>query len=393
MDNVNEPANQAHPDPEQHSLENKVSRLERQIAEQQDLLRDYEKSLVERIADVDDDRRTTATQLQRAWQSQLEEIDDRLRRQMVMVTGSLVLFLAVVGIVLFLAYHQTDIDRQLLADDLAEIKLELGRTAGQPGDADSIRAELTRLSASVNEISSSLGRQDEKQSNSADSSLEDERRVRDQADSVLDAKIQRLEAKLESLLREREARQEAQGAAEPTKTESAHDLTDAVPAEDTKQDSAQEPAAALVEPPVELTSTSPSAGVSNPEQTAAATQQPFDDDPGKTLAEAKPDMQTPKTLVVSDRTYALQLIGFYGLDTLLSFADRSDLPEQLYYREEVVQGRPWFALIHSLHEDYASAEEQLHQLSPELVAMAPWIRPIPVGVELRVLDMGSQRHP
>ena len=67
MDNMNEPENQGHPDPGFRSLENKVSTLERQIAEQQDRLRDYEKSLVERIADVDDDRRTTASRLQRAW--------------------------------------------------------------------------------------------------------------------------------------------------------------------------------------------------------------------------------------------------------------------------------------------------------------------------------------
>jgi len=67
MDNMNEPENQGHLNPRFRSLENKVSTLERQIAEHQDRLRDYEKSLVERIADVDDDRRTTASRLQRAW--------------------------------------------------------------------------------------------------------------------------------------------------------------------------------------------------------------------------------------------------------------------------------------------------------------------------------------
>ncbi len=147
MDNMNELENQGHPDPGFRSLENKVSTLERQIAEQQDQLRDYEKSLVERIADVDDDRRRTASKLQRAWQSQREEINARLGRQMVIVIGALVLFLVVVGVVLFLAYHQANIDRQLLADDLAELKQELGRTSGKSADTDSVRAELSRLSS------------------------------------------------------------------------------------------------------------------------------------------------------------------------------------------------------------------------------------------------------
>jgi DamX protein len=106
-----------------------------------------------------------------------------------------------------------------------------------------------------------------------------------------------------------------------------------------------------------------------------------------------PDAETPKTLVVADSTYALQLIGFYSLDALLKFANRNELPERLYYRKETLQGRPWFALIHSLHEDYSSASAQLHNLPPELVTMDPWIRPIRAGVELSVLDTGSQRRP
>ena len=392
MNNMNEPENQGHPDQGFRSLENKVSTLERQIAEQQDQLRDYEKSLVERIADVDDDRRTTVSKLQRAWQSQREAINDRLGRQMVIVIGALVLCLVVVGVVLFLAYHQTTIDRQLLADDLAELKQVLGRTTGKPADADSVRAELTRLSAAVNEISSSRGRQDSEQADSLDTILEDEQIARDVADAVIGAEVQRLEAKQESLMRELETMREALETAEATKAASGHGLPDHSPAEDAKQDSAQEPAAASVEPPLEFSPTPPTEGVSHLDETPVATaEQPFDDGPGKTVTDASPDVETPKTVVVTDRTYALQLIGFYKWDALLRFTNRKDLPERLYYRKEIVQGRPWFALIHSMHEDYASASAQLHNLSPKLVAMDPWIRPISVGVELTILDTGSQQ--
>ena len=393
MDNMNELKNQGHPDPGFRSLENKVSTLERQIAEQQDQLRDYEKSLVERIADVDDDRRTTASKLQRAWQSQREEINDRLGRQMVIVIGALVLFLVVVGVVLFLAYHQANIDRQLLDDDLAELKQELGRTSGKSADTDSVRAELTRLSAAVNEISSSLGQQDEEQTDSLDTILKDERIARDEVDAVVGAEVQRLEAKQESLMRELETMREALETAEVTKAAPGPGLSDSSPAEDAKQDSAQAPAAAIVEAPLNFTPTPPTEGVSSPDETpVAAAEQAFGDDTGQAVTDASPDADTTKTVVVADHTYALQLIGFYKLDDLLRFANRNDMPERLYYREEIVRGRTWFSLIHSMHENYASASAQLHNLSPELVAMDSWIRPIRVGVELTVLDTDSQRR-
>ena len=342
MENVKKPENQGHPEPGLSSLEHRVSTLERQIAEQQDQLRNHEKSLVERIADVDDDRRTTASKLQRGWQSRLEEFNDRLGRQMTLVIGVLVLFLVLVGVVLFLAYHQADNERQLLAEDLAALKQELAQMSVQPADADSVRAELTRLSAAINNISSSHGRQDEKQVDSLYTSLEDERITRDEADAVIREEVQRLETKLESLIRKLETLRAASETAD-------------IP--------------------------------------AAATELAIGEESGKAVTDAMHEAETAKTLVVADRTYALQLIGFYSLDRLLKFANRNDLPERLYYREEVVQGRPWFALIHSLHEDYASTKAQLHQLSPELVAMEPWIRSIPIGVELTVLDKDSQRRP
>ncbi len=58
-----------------------LSTLSAGLAAQGDQLRDAERSLVDRIADVDDDRRRTQGQLQRAMQSQYDEVDARLRRQ------------------------------------------------------------------------------------------------------------------------------------------------------------------------------------------------------------------------------------------------------------------------------------------------------------------------
>jgi len=392
MNNMNEPENQGHSDPESHSLENKVSALERQIAEQQDRLRDYEKSLVERIGDVDDDRRMTASKLKRAWQSQLEEIDERLRRQMAVVFGALVLFLVLVGVVLFFVYHQANSDRQLLADELAELKQDLSRLSVNPAEADSVRAELDRLSAAVNEITTSSGPQDAQRAVAPVIRLEDERIARKRANEEIDAKIQRLEIKLEGLMWEIQSLREAQKNPRTTMSETARGLSESPAAVDIEQASNRASAAATGETPAQSSPTSPTGTMDSPEETtAAAAQQPLGNDTKETLTATSPEGETSKTLVVADDSYALQLIGFYSFDGLLRFAERSDLPQRLYYRKETVEGRPWYALIHSLYGDYAAAEAQLQNLPPELVAMKPWIRPFQTGVELTVLDTGSRR--
>ena len=94
---------------------------------------------------------------------------------------------------------------------------------------------------------------------------------------------------------------------------------------------------------------------------------------------------------VGNRTYALQLIGFFSRDALRQFADEHDLPAQVYFRQDTYRGRPWFALIYSLHESYEGAEAELSRLPPELVALDPWIRPLKAGEELKLLRSGTGR--
>ena len=283
--------------------------------------------------------------------------------------------------------------QQLLADELAELKQELGRISDKSADLDSVQAELTRLSAALNEISSSPARQDEELPDSLDAMLEQERVARDQADALIGAEVQRLEAKQAGLIRELDTLRKALATVEATKTMAGQGLPDSSTPADVKQDSARAPAAATGEPPLAFSSTPPSTeGVSSLAATPGANaEQPFGDDSGTAIMDPSLEAATAKSVVAAEGTYALQLIGFYSWDALLKFANRSDLPARLYYREEVVQGRAWFALIHSIHEGYASASAQLENLSPELVAMDPWIRSMRAGVELRVLDTGSQR--
>jgi DamX protein len=109
--------------------------------------------------------------------------------------------------------------------------------------------------------------------------------------------------------------------------------------------------------------------------------------------DAASDESAEATLVnlpaTGDRAYALQLIGFYSRDSLQAFASREDLPKRIYYLAEKHRGRPWFALIHSLHADYASAQEAVSRLAPDLIAMKPWIRPLRGSEELLLLESGE----
>jgi DamX protein len=112
---------------------------------------------------------------------------------------------------------------------------------------------------------------------------------------------------------------------------------------------------------------------------------------GDARADAGPGsdgLGTGETLAASEGSYALQLIGFYNPDSLARFAAREGLPERVYYLRQTYRGRPWYALVHSLHDGYASAVAELAELPADLVALNPWIRPVPEGTELRVLETG-----
>jgi HAMP domain-containing protein len=58
----------------------RVEALAAELAAYRTQMRDLEKSLVKRIADVDDDRRLTAAQIQRGWHAQREEHEAGQRR-------------------------------------------------------------------------------------------------------------------------------------------------------------------------------------------------------------------------------------------------------------------------------------------------------------------------
>jgi DamX protein len=96
--------------------------------------------------------------------------------------------------------------------------------------------------------------------------------------------------------------------------------------------------------------------------------------------------------VVRDRPFALQLIGFYSRATLEDFIAQSPLPGRVYLLEERFRGRPWFVLIHSLHGGQGAARQAGQALAGQLGSLDVWIRELPLGTELEVVETASLRH-
>lgn len=79
---------------------------------------------------------------------------------------------------------------------------------------------------------------------------------------------------------------------------------------------------------------------------------------------------------------ALQLIGFRSRDEVRAFVAEHSLPEHLYLRSETYRGRPWYALIQSLHGDMESAEAARDALPEDLARLDIWLRELPAGTGL-----------
>jgi DamX protein len=97
-------------------------------------------------------------------------------------------------------------------------------------------------------------------------------------------------------------------------------------------------------------------------------------------------------LLIDERPFALQLIGFYSLDSLLDFARREQLPRNVYFREESYQGRPWFVLIHSLYARDQDAKEAIEALPKELAMLDIWVRNLTPGTTLGVVEITPGAH-
>jgi len=376
-----------------------------------------EQRLIERIADVDDDRRRTASALHRALETRVEEMDAMLRRSRrmtaIFAAAALLVALAAIGMVL----NRPTIDLSAMTGKLAQLEQDVARMRAVSSEDDLLREKLSGLTALVTDISSAL------------EMFERERSERQAADARLEARLAQSEASRDRVADEIEAPSEAladtlpssgvvsegeplrsaQASAQPGGDIAQTSHSPAMPSESlTEQPSGQTtvtptPQDTVLDDETGLAGTMPSAteqaasfdqqedASSNPDASGLAAS----DTPTAEFEAAKPDQDTGRrqawsieesSLSLDEQRYALQLIGFYSLDALREFADRDDLPNRLYYRRERLRGRPWYVLIHSLHPNTTSVAAARATLPPDLADLDIWVRSLSEGTRLEVFE-------
>jgi DamX protein len=411
MENTSQPTTPEESNAVDLALGERINALERQMAEQssrvvpagaplqqaelseelerhRDQLRDYEKALVERIADVDDDRRATALRLQRAWQTQREEVDDRLRRHAGLVSGVLLLFAVLVAVALYFVYRQATTGQPHVAEEVVEMRQVLDRISRDTMSGEQVKGELTRLSADVEGILMSLDRPDKDDGRIDSTAVALERRAREEGEERVAGQIRRLHAERARLAEDVESLRAALRVAEAARA--AQPAAAAPAAVESASDPAGSGSGGDADPSVGALTTAPgSAGGEEGALPVAADEVAVSEiQGGEGPTSADEDaiaLGSEDTIVVGEKSYALQLIGFFNRDSLAAFAAREALPARIFYIRQTHKGRPWYALVHSLHEGYAAAVEELSRLPEDLTALNPWIRPVPEGTKLRVL--------
>jgi DamX protein len=345
-------------------------------------IRDMEKSLVERIADVDDDRRRTAVQLRKAFETHRDDIRAQRRRDhtaLLALTGIGIVLLA--GMVLLF----TQLLQARAALEARIAALEAAPAAGAPAgaapsalSADAAAALGTRIDALEQQARQPVAPAAAVADESATDDTEDaateqvgeladaiesigdrltalEGSTRDrpaaaantgesQADaeavaSAAERRVAELEARLGALLDERLASVEARI------DEVRHSLRA------TDGDEATSPAA----PANDTVTAEPPAGAET--------------------------MTTPASMIV------LQLAGLPSRDAVARFIDRHKaLPAEIYVKSDTRRGQAWYGVIHSLHTNMEAAEAALAALPTDLAALDTWLRPLSAGTPLEVLS-------
>jgi DamX protein len=402
----------------------RLAALDAALESQADKLRDIEVALVGRIADVDDDRRRTATAIQRALETHREEMEENYRRR-ALITAIFV-FLAfassiaatTLGLLQFNAagkaetaaefsHIQDKVDR-LSALDLTPLDARLNqieesvavlsgdlvtsaeeRQTGETALANRLQeleeaqgqvaAPLEKGLAELGEVVSRLSRtQEEVVSNLAESVAEVDTLAKETAErQAADADLAN---KMEDLAKNQEEIQKAQDRLGKDilllRDSLANTLASAQPPPEQRTWTEESPAAA---PPLE------------PEHQAGAEPEhhletrPQLEPQSEPKLEPIPDVVDGQITLV-EHQYALQLISFNAVEDLHRFASRGDLPARIYYREESRRGKTWYAVFYSLYQDQAAAGEAMSALPAELIALKPLIRQLDPATHLQVLD-------
>jgi DamX protein len=435
--------------PDTAELADQIASLSEALAQQKLEFREAETALVSRIADVDDDRRTTTNRLQRAWQTHRDELDAKLKHQAKIFASGLLLLAVLLGLALLFAYSQLDAAKRTLLEETAQLRVDhQSLTALSTQDA-SIQDSLNKLRDSLAAVSASLDR-DEQEASPRTPTEEPSSTDPGPAEvaTTFDAESEQPpEAALEPTFddasgqdSERDPKQEPMQAPPPiAKSESMAPDKATAPMSETEARSEAAPESVQVVPTVAMPESAvqdlpseptPGPTPDSPADETRGTRETRDTTPTSDQEAAPPlvtetqptpldaDTLAPETekfrididglaldgtvaetrtepqveiadqpLVVADQPFALQLIGFYSLDTMLDFARREELPSRVYFREESFQGRPWFVLIHSLYPRRSDAVEAMDKLPEDLAILDIWIRNLPPETQLGILEI------
>lgn len=318
------------------------------------ITRDLEKALVERIADVDDDRRRSATQMRKALETHRDEVRTMRQRDRAML-----LLLAGLGILLIAAlalmYSElvktrdaldgrlTALEERGTSPSPAAIAPSAATPPAQSSETDDAptRAELDELADAIEAIGDRLAAAEGRTRQLRDAADTDRAAATPAdgpSDTVIKEQIRAAESRLEQLLDERLIR--------------VKERLDQIQATTGGQGDANGGTEPAQPGPVRLKKTG--AGVQ--------TEQP---------------------------TVVVQLAGFRDRADIDTFIRNHDLQGPLYLRTESWRGRPWYALVQSLHGSMAQAEAASAALPPNLARLDTWLRPLPAGARFDVIDAGG----
>jgi DamX protein len=358
----------------------RLTALDNALEAQASKLRDLEVALIGRIADVDDDRRRTATEVRRALDAQRDDIEEEIRRRG-LVTTILVLFAFLVSVgaatlgLLQINSGDTEVSAQLsgiqeavarlstidtapLDERLGELDQAVTRLSGDlETKVDERQSGVTDLANRLKGLEETLANQPE-QSPAKPDAIKKEIEERQATDADLIARIEEIQKAQERLGKDMLLLRDSL----------ANTLASAnLPLEQKTWTPEETPTQAATAP--------------------APTAEPPPLSPPETTLEAKAAPALVENVItVSDHPLALQLISFKNLEDVRRFANRADTPNRVYYREESRRGKPWYALFHSLYQDQAAAAEAKAALPAELAALKPIIRQLDTGTQLQVLD-------
>jgi DamX protein len=322
-------------------------------------MRDMEKSLVERIADVDDDRRRSAVQLRKALETHRDEIRAQRRRDhgaMLALAGIGIILLASVLLLfaqLFQARNHYDARLTAMQDSIDALPAAPANAPAGP-DLSALDTRLTRVEEGLQ-------------------ARADDVPDGEQVDELADA-IEAIGDRLTAV--EGTARDAALAASASAGTSADADTSASTGAAvDTANLEAR--LAALLDD--RLASLEARIDELRNRMSAPA---------GATAGGGADDTPPRGTEVIrTDRDMiVLQLAGLPNRAAIDRFIARHALPEQIYVKVDTLRGRSWYGIIHSLHPDMDAAEAAHDALPGDLARLDTWLRELPAGTRLEVVD-------